>query len=57
MRRREEYMEWATARWGSAAAEEMREQIEKTADAVEAIESHELSPDDEPAGPIRRPRD
>ncbi len=54
MRPRDRYMAEAAARWGRAEAEEMREQIEKTSDAAEAIESYPIGPEDAPSGPIRR---
>ncbi len=44
----------AEAKWGRERAESMREQIEKTADAVETVESYPLNVDDSPAGPLRR---
>ncbi len=47
---RKRFMDDAAARWGGAHAEEMRDSIEKTADAAEAVDSYTLRPGDEPSG-------
>lgn len=46
---RKRFMDEAAARWGRAA-EEMRDAIEKTADAAEAVDSYPLKSEDEPSG-------
>ncbi len=47
---RKRFMDEAAARWGRASAEEMREALEKTADAAEAVDAYPLKPADEPSG-------
>jgi len=49
MSRREQFLSEARSRWGDAEVEAIREQLEKTADAVEKVESFPLEPSDEPA--------
>jgi hypothetical protein len=53
MSRREEFLSSAKARWGEAEAEILRQQLEKTADAVGIVESYPLEPGDEPAKEIK----
>ena len=47
---RKRFMDEAAARWGRASVEEMRDAIEKTADAAESVDSCPLKPADEPSG-------
>ena len=47
---RRKFMDEAAAKWGRASAEEMRNAIEKTADAAEVVDSYPLNPADEPSG-------
>ena len=53
---RKRYMDEAVARWGHVCAEEIRESLEKTADAAEFVNSYPLKPSDEPSDDLGRSR-
>lgn len=44
----------AAGRWGGEEAERLRPALERTAEAVRAVEAFKLDPSEEPAGPVGR---
>lgn len=50
---RKKFLDEAAAKWGLVSAEAMRESLEKMAEAVEAVNSYPLKPEDEPSGDQR----